>query len=47
MRYRVPGGRPMLVNAMYSVLDLMLDSSPVSVGVLSVGVALALFYFGR
>jgi len=35
----------MLIGAIYSMLDLVLDSSPVSVGLLSVGVALVLFFY--
>jgi hypothetical protein len=37
----------MLIDAIYSLLDLVLDSPPVSIGVLSIGIAVVLFYVGR
>ena len=37
----------MLTDAVYSLIDLVLDSSPASVGLASIGLAIVFFYIGR
>ena len=37
----------MLIDAIYSLFDLLLDSPPTTIAVISMGAALVLFYVGR
>jgi len=37
----------MLTDVIYSLIDLVLDSPPTSVGLASIGLAILFFYVGR